>query len=169
MFEGLVDAQGSGGGRARFLVLSVLYHVRCLAATSSCSPEVSCPASLGDSVSLDWFTRLCHINGVQLGSCNIVQHPSPLLQSVSVTCLARSLTTRGQSCPFCNQSLSDFARSASFQASSLFHGCMIDVDAPPTNRGINYLTLPSGFPRPPDHTTFLLPTCWSSPTLQTYR
>ena len=44
---------------------------------------------------------------------------------------------------------------ASFQASSLLHGCMIDVDAPPTNRGINSLTLLSGFPRPPDHTAFL--------------
>ena len=28
----------------------------------------TCPASLGDSVSLDWSTRLCHINGVRF-SC----------------------------------------------------------------------------------------------------
>ena len=76
-------------------------------------------------------------------------------QSLHVTCLARSFMTRGQSCPFCNRSLSDIARSASFQASSLFHGCMIDVDAPPTNRGINSLSLPSVLPRPPDRTTFL--------------
>ena len=86
-------------------------------------------------------------------------------QSLHVTCLARSFTTRGQSCPFCHQSLSDFARSASFLASSLFHGCMIDVDAPPTNRGINSLSLPSGFPRPPDHTKFLCCQCVGPPPL----
>ena len=142
----------------------VLIHVRCLAApTSSRSPEVSCPtcpASLSDSVSLDWFTRLCHINGVQLleqddlGECMLCREELDVESSIRApccshslhgTCLARSFKTRGQSCPFCNQSLSDLARPASFQASSLFHGCMIDFDASPTNRGINSLSLRPDF------------------------
>ena len=58
-------------------------------------------------------------------------------------------------CPFGNQSLPEYARPASFQASSSFHGCMIDIDAPPSNRGLNSLALPSRFPRPLDHTAFL--------------
>ena len=93
--EGLVDAQGSGEEAPHVFSCCprVLFHMRCLVArTSSRSPEGSCPtcpASVGDSVSLDWFTRLCHINGVQLlvqddlGVCTCgVQHPRPLLQSV---------------------------------------------------------------------------------------
>ena len=88
--EGLVDAQGSGEEAVHVFSFCprVLFHVRCLAATtSSRSPEVSCttcPASLGDSVSLDWFTRLCHIR-VGCG----VQHPSPLLPSVIACHLPR--------------------------------------------------------------------------------
>ena len=94
-----------------------LVEARCLAATtSSRSPEVSCPtcpASLGDSVSLDWFTW-CHINGVQLlvqddlGECMLCQEELDVessiqvpccSQSLHVTCVARSLTTRLQPVP----------------------------------------------------------------------
>ena len=83
------------------------------------------------------------------------QHRGALLQAVRPRGLSRSifLFTWG-GLPFCNQSLADFARSSSFMASSLFHGCMIDFDLPPSNQGLNSLVLPSGFPRPPDRWQF---------------
>ena len=103
---------------------------------------------------------MCHINGVQLlvqddlGECMLCRDELDVESSIRVPCC---FTTRGESSPFCNQSLSDFARSASLQACSLFYGCMIDVDALPTNRGINSLTLPSGFPRSCVATVSILP------------
>ena len=142
-------------------------HLRCMAPRlSAVSEEVSCPdcpLESRDHVSADWFHRLCLINGVEwsgepeLGDCvhrshdGCGQHRGTLLQAVRPCGLSRSifLFTRG-GLPFCNQSLADFARSSSFMASSLFHGCMIDFDLPPSNQGLNSLVLPSGFPRPPD-------------------
>ena len=59
-------------------------------------------------------------------------------QLVHTICLARSFSSRGVDCPFCNQSLAEFARSSSFLASSLFHGCMVDLDRPPSNQISNF-------------------------------
>ena len=116
-------------------------------------------------MSADWFHRLCLINGVEwsadpeLGDCVICTDGMTAVDSIEVpccrqfahvVCLARSFSSRGVDCPFCNQSLAVFARSSSFMASALFHGCMIDFDLPPSNQGLNSLVLPSGFPRPPD-------------------
>ena len=66
-----------------------------------------------------------------------------------VSCLSRSLTSCGLRCPYCNQDLSEFAASSSFQAASVFHECMVDVSVPPSNRGINSMMLPAGFPAAP--------------------
>ena len=66
-------------------------------------------------------------------------------QFVHVVCLARSFSSCGVDCPFCNQSLAEFARSSSFMASSLFHGCMVDLDRTPSNHGLNSMVLPNGF------------------------
>ena len=71
-------------------------------------------------------------------------------QRLHVTCLARSFSSRRVNCPLCNQSIAEFARSSSFLASSLFHGCFVDFDVPPSNRGTNFLVLPGDFSRPLD-------------------
>ena len=53
----------------------------------------------------------------------------------SLLCILVGLRVQNRlDCPFCNQSLAVFARSSSFMASSLFHGCMIDFDLPPSNQ-----------------------------------
>ena len=70
-------------------------------------------------------------------------------QHLHINCLVRSFTSCGFHCPFCNQCLSDFARSGSFQASAILQGCMIDIDAQPSNRGSNSLVVPTGFPSRP--------------------
>ena len=72
-----------------------------------------------------------------------------------VTCLARSFSSYKLQCPLCNQSLAEFSRSSSISASSLFHGCMIDVESPPTNRGLNSMVRPAGFPPRPETPEFL--------------
>ena len=76
-------------------------------------------------------------------------------QQLHVTCLSRCFSSRGLVCPFCNQSLATFASSSTFQAASVLHECVIDVNATPTNQGVNSLVLPQIFPPSPDHTTFL--------------
>ena len=98
--------------------------------------------------------RLCLINCVewsadpQLGDCVICADRMTAVDSIEVpccrqfahvVCLARYFSSRGVDCPFCDQSLADFARSSSL----LFHGCMIDLDLPPSNQGLNSLVLPS--------------------------
>ena len=57
-------------------------------------------------------------------------------------------------CPPCNQSVSEFARASSFSASTLFHVCIINVDRPPLNRGLNSVVLPS-FPPSREWPVFL--------------
>ena len=71
-------------------------------------------------------------------------------QRLHVRCLANSFTACGLRCPACNQDLSDFAASGEFQASAIFHECIVDVDSPPPNRGINSMVVPQGFPSPPE-------------------
>ena len=69
-------------------------------------------------------------------------------------CVARAPPTHVR-CPcqffhnYCNQDLSDFAASSVFQASAKIHECMVDVNSPPLNRGINSMVVPQGFPSPP--------------------
>ena len=70
-------------------------------------------------------------------------------QFVHTVCLARSFSSRRVDCPFCNQSLANFARSSSFLASSLFHGCMVDLDRAPSNQAIDSLVSPDDFPPSP--------------------
>ena len=60
-------------------------------------------------------------------------------QFVHTVCLDRFFSSRGVDCPFCNQSLADFARSSSFLASSLFHGCVVDLDRAPSHQAIDSL------------------------------
>ena len=76
-------------------------------------------------------------------------------QRLHVTCFVRSFSSRGVDCPFCNQSIAEFARSSSFLASSLFHGCLVDFDEFPSNRRNNSLVLPPGFPRLPNDLALL--------------
>ena len=76
-------------------------------------------------------------NSIQVPCCG---------QFVHTVCLARSFSSRGVDCPFCNQSLADFARSSLFLASSLFHGCMVDLDRAPSNQAIDSLVVPDDFP-----------------------
>ena len=69
--EGFVDAHGSGEEAVHVFscCLRVLFRVRFGCNDIESQPEVccpTCPASLSDSVSLDWVTRWCHIIGVQL-------------------------------------------------------------------------------------------------------
>ena len=124
---------------------------------SAVGEEVSCPdchLESRDHVSADWFHRLCLIYGVEwsaepeLGDCVISTDRMTAVDSIEVpccrqfahvVCLARSFSSRGVDCPFCNQSFADFVRSSSFMASSFFHGCMIDFDLPPR------VSTPTGF------------------------
>ena len=82
-----------------------LFHVRCSATMISIdSSEVRCPAcsaSLCDSASLDWFTRLCHINGVELPMQSDLGEYMLCWEDVDVesSVRARCFTTRGQLCP----------------------------------------------------------------------
>ena len=136
-----------------------LFHLRCLATSIPGANDDSevcpvCPEGVRSHVDVEWFERQCHINGVEFpsqvdcGACTVCTEEMTIDSSISlpcchqrlhVTCLARLLSSRGVERPFCNQSLQEIARSASFLASSVFHGCVVDVDVPPTNRGINSL------------------------------
>ena len=122
------------------------------------SSVVPCAQSVRDHVSVEWFQRLCHISGVQwpqlqsspvpdewtlcvdlMSDDTSVQVPC-CQQHLHIICLVRSFTSCGFHCPLCNQCLSDFARSGSFQASAILQGCMIDVDAQlPTRVPIRWL------------------------------
>ena len=143
-------------------------HLRCLAPLAvAVDQEVrcpDCPSEFADHVSADWFQRLCLINGVewscilQLSDCSVCMEAMTVENNIQVpccgqfvhtVCLARSFSSRGVDCPFCNQSLADFARSSSFLASSLFHGHMVDLDRAPSNHAIDSLVVPDGFPLPP--------------------
>ena len=143
-------------------------HLQCLAPlVEAVDQEVlcpDCPRQSADHVSADWFQRLCLINGVewpcnpQLPDCAVCMEAMTVENSIQVpccgqfvhtTCLARSFSSRGLDCPFCNQSLADFASSSSFLASSLFHGCMVDLDRAPSNQAIDSLVVPDDFPPPP--------------------
>ena len=103
---------------------------------SAVGEEGFCP---GDHVSADWFHRL--FNGMEwsaqreLADCvvctamtieNSIEIPC-CRQFVNVICLAQFFFFTWVDCLFCNHSLADFARSSSFMASSLFHGCMVDL------------------------------------------
>ena len=105
-----------GGDHPRFLVLSSCTLPREMLGSHEyarqCRGQV--PPSLDDSVSLDWFTRLCHINGVEFSvqgdliECMVagrIRMPTPALRSLvstcvkqqlHVTCFARCCTTREQ-------------------------------------------------------------------------
>ena len=143
-------------------------HLQCLASlVVAVDQEVlcpDCPRQSADHVSADWFQRLCLINGVewscnpQLPDCTVCTEAMAVENSIQVpccgqfvhtVCLARSFSSRGVDCPFCNQSLADFARSSSFLASSLFHGCMVDLDRAPSNQAIDSLIVPDDFPPSP--------------------
>ena len=110
-----------------------------------CGP--ACPEDVRCGVDADWFERQCHINGVKFpadrgcGVCIVCVEDITVDSSIEVpychqrlrvTCLARSFSSRGV-----NQSLAEFARSFFFLASSLFHGCLVDFDVHPSNRGTN--------------------------------
>ena len=139
-------------------------HLQCLAPfVVAVDQEVlcrDCPRHSADHVSADWFQRLCLIHGVgwpcnpQLPDCTVCTEAMAVENSIQVpccgqfvhtVCLARSFSSRGVDCPFCNQSLADFARSSSFLASSLFHGCMVDLDRAPSNQAIDSLIVPDDF------------------------
>ena len=116
------------------------FHVNCMATVVPSGHELiscpMCPESVRDHVSVEWFQRLCHISGVQwpqlqafsssrssalsvlifMSDDTSVQVPC-CQQHLHINCLVRSFTSCGFHCPFCNQCLSDFARSGSFQAS----------------------------------------------------
>ena len=140
-----------------FSCCSTRRHLRCMAPRlSAVGKEVFCPDC-----------PLCLINGVEwsadleLGDCVICTDRMTAVDSIRrhfahMVRLARSFSSRGVDCPFCNQSLAVFARSSSFMASSLFHGSMIDFDLPPSNEGLNSFVLPSGLPRPPDSMAVLV-------------
>ena len=110
--------------------------------------------------------------GQDFGNCVVCTEPMTRENSIEVpcchqafhvTCLARSFSSCRLQCPLCNQSLATFSRSSSFSASSLFHGCMIEVDRPhqswvefhgvscwvfPTSRDTS-VPLPSNWPGSP--------------------
>ena len=125
--------------------------------------------SVQSQVSSGWFHRSCGLEwpsggAVDLGSCVICTEEMTRESSIEVpcchqafhvACLVRSFSSCELQCPLCNQSLAEFSRSASFFASSLFHGCMIDVDRSPSNRLMNSLVLPVGFPPRPETPVFL--------------
>ena len=108
-------------------------HLRCLAPLAVALDQevrcLDCPSEFADHVSADWFQRLCLINGVewscipQLSDCTVCMEAMTVENSIQVpccgqfvhtVCLARSFSSRGVDCPFCNQSLADFARSSDF-------------------------------------------------------
>ena len=143
------------------------FHVSCMATVVPGGREViscpMCPESVRDHVSVERFQRLCHISGVpwpQLQpslvpvECTLcvdvmsddtsVQVPC-CQQHLHISCLVRSFTSCGFHCPFCNQCLSDFARSGSFQAAVILQGCAMDMDAQPSNQGSNSLVVPAGY------------------------
>ena len=170
-----VDPQGCGPDAVHLFPCCPrsLFHLSCLARLTPVDGRVwcpTCPEDVRSGVDADWFERQCHINGVDFpadpgcGVCTVCVEEMTVNSSIEVpcchqrlhvTCLARSFSSRGVDCPFCNQSIAEFARSSSFLASSLFHGCLVDLDVPPSNRGTNSLVLPLGFPRPPDDLTLL--------------
>ena len=131
--------------------------------------ECGAPHALRTSrsgVDADWFERQCHINGADPGRgvCTVCVEEMTVNSSIEVpcchqrlhvTCLARSFSSRGVDCPFCKPVDCRVRQVFSFLASSLFHGCLVELDVPPSNRGTNSLVLPLGFPRPPDDLTLL--------------
>ena len=154
-----------------FSCCSTLRHLQCLAPlVVAVGQEVrcpDCPKGSADHVSADWFQRLCLLSGVewspspQLPDCTVCTEAMAVENSTQVpccgqfvhtVCLARSFSSHGVDCPFCNQSLADFARSSSFLASSLFHGRMVDFDRAPSNQAIDSLVVLDDFPpSPPIH------------------
>ena len=155
----------------------VAFHVSCMATVVPGGREVTscpmCPESVRDHVSVEWFQRLCHISGVPwpklqpssvpvectlcadaMSDDTSVQVPC-CQQHLHVSCLVRSFTSCGFHCPFCNQSLSDFARSGSFQVAVILQGCAMDMDAEPSNQGSISLVIPDGFSAPPAGYVFL--------------
>ena len=117
-----------------FSCCSSAWHLRCLAPRAcAAQPELADCVVCTEAMTME--------NSIEVLCCR---------QFVHVVCLARSFSSRGVDWPFCNQSLAEFARSSSFMASSLFHGCMVDLDRTPSNLGLNSMVLPNGFPRPPD-------------------
>ena len=69
-------------------------------------------------------------------------------QQLHISCLVRSFASCGSHCPFFNQSLSDFARSGSCQASAILQGFMMDMDEQPSNRNSNSTVVPTDFRAP---------------------
>ena len=173
--EGLADPQGCGPDAVHLFPCCPrsLFHMSCLASLTPVDGRVwcpTCPEDVRSGVDADWFERQCHINGVDspadpgCGVCTVCVEEMTVDSSIEVpcchqrlhvTCLARSFSSRGVDCPFCNQSIAEFARSSSFLASSLFHGCLVDLDDLPSNRRTISLVLPLGFPRPPDDLTLM--------------
>ena len=65
-----VDPQGSGDDAVHMFSCCprALFHERCLAPlVVPGSSQVSCSscADQGHAVSIEWFTKMCHINGVE--------------------------------------------------------------------------------------------------------
>ena len=76
-------------------------------------------------------------------------------QEVHVSCLAQSFNGCGAHCPFCVQPLREFVESSAFQAAAVFHGHCVNPADQPSNRGVNSMVVPAGFPQPLDTVTLL--------------
>ena len=140
--QGLADPQGCGSAPVPTLPQS-LFHLSCLARMTPVDGRVwchACPEDVRSGFDADWFERQCHMYVVEFpadpgcGVCTVCVEGTTVDSSVevpcchqrlNVICLARSFSSQG-GCPFCNQSIAEFARSTSFWASSLFHGNFVD-------------------------------------------
>ena len=126
-----------------------------------------CPAGRRDHVDAGWFQRLCCINGVDWPSpqsdcvlCADLLGDDRISvpcchQEVHVSCLAQSFNACGAHCPFCVQPLREFVESSAFQAAAVFHGYYVNPADQPSNRGVNSMVVPTGFPQPLDTVTLL--------------
>ena len=133
--RGPVDPQGCGPDAVHVFPCCPrsLFHLRCLATSNPGATDDSevrcpvCPEGVRSHADVEWFGRQCHINGVEFpqvdcATCTVCTEEMTIESSISlpcchqrlhVTCLARSLSSGGVDCPFCNQSLQEFAKSAS--------------------------------------------------------
>ena len=73
----------------------------------------------------------------------------------STSVALRSLSTHVVHCPFCVQPLREFVESPAFQAAAVFHGYCVNPANQPSNRGVNSMVVPTGFPQPPETVTLL--------------
>ena len=122
----------------KFLVEFIISGVLCAAIHAAMNPTqmFSCCSSIASQ------QRLCHISGTHWPSATNVFNFAGLhtcTSNVSFDSVRFLLS-------ILHQSLSDFVRSGSFQASAVLQGCMMDMDTQPSNQGPNSMVVPSGFP-----------------------